>query len=251
MTDTLGAASAAGPAPHLFDPVTQLHHIVWHRDPNLERLIRHVIETTRPDRFVETGTHMGWTSLWVARNYPSLPIYTVEVDPTFHGRSVENLAPYPQAHVALGHSPDFLRALLPLLGTGLTMFWLDAHWYPPVPLRDECRVVSQLDRYVCLLDDFSCWGPDFNGDTFYRDGPTQGPACYNDLSYVHDVLASECYRPCYEPRPGYNGAGLFLKGVDYVPPAELMRRETLAEHLESRKVPACLYPPFPPPPRGA
>lgn len=213
--------------PHLFDPRTQLNYTIWHNDPNLERFIRHIIETVKPDRWVETGTHMGWTSAWVATHYPDLPLYTVEVDPEFHRKSVENLAQWPQVHVAHGSSPEFLERLLPMLRTGTTIFWLDAHWWPPVPLRRECKIVASLDRYVALLDDFSCWDPDFSGDTFYGRAPSGGSAHLNDLYYVGPEMGYSCWRPSYQPQPGYKGVGLFLKDVEYTPPPELMRPDTI------------------------
>lgn len=206
---------------HLYDPRIQTHRIVWHNDPNLEFFIRHIINNTKPDRFVETGTHMGWTSMWVGSNYPSLPISTVEVDDQYFHLSSENLSEYPQVSVTHGSSPDFLRSLLPLLRDGLPMFWLDAHWWPPVPLREECKIVASLDRYICILDDFYCSNPDFEGDTF--DGSRQ-----NRLDYVSDVLGPRCFRPAYPSQPGYKGYGLFAKGVDYTVPGT-MKEDVLSD----------------------
>lgn len=213
--------------PHLFDRRTQLNHIIWHEDPNLEKFVRHLIDTVKPDRWIETGTHMGWTSAWVAENYPHLPVYTIEVDPEFYQKSKENLAQWPQVHVALGSSPDFLEAMRPMLSTGVSIFWLDAHWWPPVPLRRECKFVASLEKYVCLLDDFSCWDPDFSGDTFYGRAPNGGSAHLNDLYYVGPEMGYSCWRPNYKAQPGYKGYGLFLKGVEYSPPADIMKFETL------------------------
>lgn len=215
---------------HSYDPRTQNARIVWHNDPTMEVFIRHLIETIKPDRWVETGTHMGWTSIWVAENYPNLPIYTIEVDPDYYVSSKENLAPYPQVALSFGSSQDFLRKLLPVLRKGLSIFWLDAHWWPPVPLRDECKVVASLDRYICLLDDFTCWGPDFSGDTFWSLPPCNGEARLNDLSYTADILGQKCYRPDYQSMPGYKGYGLFTKGVNYTPPPSL-KVETLPVSL--------------------
>ncbi len=206
---------------HPFDPRIQISSIVWHRDPNLENLVRHLIETVKPDRWIETGTHMGWTSLWLADNYPDLPIYTTEIDANYYEMSKGNLDPYPQVSLTPGKSIDFLTKLMPLLQKGTSVFWLDAHWWPPIPLRDECKkIVNSLDRYICLLDDFSCWDPDFSGDTY--------EGRLNDLSYVSDILGEKCYRPDYKAQEeGYKGYGLFMKNVEYTPPSEIMKLETL------------------------
>ena len=241
---TTGAFSEARVPEHLFDPRTQLRYIVWHDDPPLERLIRHAIDTVSPCAFIETGSHMGWTSMWVCRNYPALSVETVEVDPGFYEKARENLEQFPNARIVRGDSRDFvkdivydqlrdLEAVSPSVA-GVPMFWLDAHWWPPVPLKDECAEVAKLPRYVCFIDDFSCWRPDFSGDTFFSIAPSSGDAYLNDISYVAAQMGTSYYRPIWEPRSGSKGVGLFIKGVDYVPPADLMVRESIDTFIELR-----------------
>ena len=232
---------------HTYDPRTNVGmDKLWHADPTLERFIRHTIAAVKPDCFVETGTFMGWTSGWLAENYPEIQVHTVEIDDDFYQRSGENLAPFPNVRRAHDHSVNFLWKLLPELRGKLSLFWLDAHWYPPPPLREECRIVATLDRYVCLLDDFQCYAPDFNGDIFYSMGQTKGDAYKNDLSYTASEFgAASHYRPNYQPRPGFNGVGCFIKGVDYVPPLEFMRPEDAGAFLRQRPAsPFPLHPSF-------
>lgn len=231
---------------YLFDPRTQLRYLVWHDDPPLERLVRHIVEAVKPYAFVETGTHLGWTSMWFGRNYSNIQIETVDVDKSFSDKARENLAQFPSARVVHGDSRDFMKEIVggylkdlehesPLLNR-VPLFWLDAHWWPPVPLKEECAEVAKLPRYVCMIDDFSCWEPDFSGDTFYSIAPSSGDAYLNDISYVAAELGEVYYRPCWEPRPGSKGVGIFIKGVDYVPPADLMRRETMDDFIKLRAV---------------
>lgn len=197
---------------HLYDPRIQHPYTIWHDDPNLEAFVRDLIEKLRPARWVETGTHMGWTSMWLAKNFPWLPIYTVEVDEDYYTKSKDNLDPYPQVSLWHGSSPRFLRKLLPLLQEGLSVFWLDAHWWPPVPLKEECEIVASLSKYICLIDDFECKNPDFDGDVF--DGVP------NNLAYVgREIDQRSCFRPNYQAKSGYKGYGLFMKAVAYTPPA--------------------------------
>jgi len=210
-----------------YDSRTQLEYIVWHNDDRLESFIKHLIKTVKPDRWVETGTHMGWTSAWVAENYPGLPLYTIEVDKEFHSLSKQNLEKYPRVYPSFGNSPEFLRKLHPILNRGVSIFWLDAHWWPPVPLLEECKIITSLDRYICLIDDFSCWSPYFEGDIFWSRAPCNGPARYNDLSYLHEIMGKECYRPDYQSVKGNKGYALFTKGVDYIPPSYIMKKETM------------------------
>lgn len=207
---------------HTYDPRTENALGVWHNDPDFEYVIRDLIGTVRPARFIETGTHMGWTSRWIARNFPWLPVYTVEVDPNYYAVSWENLADCAQVACHIGASPDFLRQLVPVVQADArpSLFWLDAHWWPPVPLREECSILAGLNRYICIIDDFECKDPDFGGDMF------ENGRC--NLQYVAEALQNgRCYRPSYTPQPGFKGYGIFMKNVDYVPPAEITKADKL------------------------
>ena len=220
----------------MFDTRTQLSHIIWHGDPMLEAFIKKLIEEVKPDRWVETGSHMGWTSMWVAKTFPGLPVYTVEIDKGFYDKARDNLEEFgDRVKVVHDSSTNFLYKLLPELKQGLSMFWLDAHWWPPVPLREECKIVAGLDKYVCLVDDFSCWKPDFNGDTFFTLPPSAGDAYLNDISYVCSELGESYWRPNWPAGKGYKGVGMFMKGVEYAPPAEFVKHETLDQHIEARE----------------
>ena len=137
------------------------------------------------------------------------------------------------AKLAWSRATLFLEKHLAEFREGLTLFWLDAHWWPPVPLRHECEVVAKLDKYVALLDDFSVWEPDFSGDTFFTIAPSSGDAYLNDLSYVSDKLGELYWRPDWEQPKDGKGVGLFLKGVDYDPTPD-MKKETLDMFIEQR-----------------
>jgi len=197
---------------------------LWHSDPNFEAFMHHLILATKPSRFIETGTQMGWTCGWVAQHYPGLPVHTVELQDRFFQLASENLAEYPSVKMTKGDSRDFIKQQCEELRSqsGIPLFWLDAHWWPPVPLRDECRAVASLDKYICVIDDFASKNPDFGGDVF--DDP--GGRVTNNLAYVADILGNRCWRPNYEEKPGWRGYGLFLKNVDYTPPSTL-REDTL------------------------
>ena len=205
--------------PILYDPRIDAKYVVWHEDPNLEALVNDIMQKVKPQRFVETGTHMGWTLMYMAKHYSRLPIYSAEIDERYYINSRHNCDPYP--HITLYHmsSLDFLQLIYVTLSVGLSFFWLDAHWWNPVPLREECKIISTLDKYIILIDDFACDNPRFGGDVF--DGQE------NNIHYVKDILGNRYYRPNYEALPPYHkGYGLFIKGVDYQPPAT-MRLETV------------------------
>ena len=120
-------------SPILYDSRTNGTPVIWHKDPNGENLVRDIMEKLKPDRFVETGTHMGWTDMWMADHYPGLPIYTVEIDPQYYAVAVHNLKPYKNVQVFPGSSPDILKRLRDEFNKGLTFFFLDAHFWSYVP----------------------------------------------------------------------------------------------------------------------
>lgn len=209
--------------PILYDPRTNGTPVIWHKDPNGENLVRDIMEKLKPNRFVETGTQMGWTDMWMADHYPGLPIFTVEIDDQYYATAVHNCRPYPNVKVFHMSSPNMLTQLYDEFKKGLTFFFLDAHFWKHVPLRDECKIIVNLDRYVALLDDFACDNPRFGGDVF--EGTPEKPGTENNIDYVADIMGRKHYRPNYEALPPYHkGYGLFLKGVDYTPP-KTMREE--------------------------
>lgn len=203
--------------PILYDSRTNGFPVIWHKDPNGENLVRDIMEKLQPERFVETGTHMGWTDMWMSDHYPDLQIYTIEVDPAYFTTAQQNFRPYPNIHGFLGNSPAWLNTFRGIFSKGLTFFFLDAHFWAHVPLREECLFVASLDRYVALLDDFEVKDPYFGGDSF--EGTPEKPGIRNNIDYVADIMGRKYWRPNYQSLPPYHkGYGLFLKGVDYTPP---------------------------------
>jgi hypothetical protein len=205
---------------HPYDPRIEagIEKALWHADPNFEAVMKDLIEQTKPDHIVETGSHYGWTCAWFAENYPETPITTIELTDHYYGFARENLAPYENVECIQGSSADVLDRMYgreKLSQVELPFFWLDAHWWKPVPLREECRILSQLDRYVIVIDDFECKDPDFAGDGGEE---TFGFKMCN-LEYVAEWLGKKCWRPNYPSLPHHKGYGIFTKGVEWVPNA--------------------------------
>src|SRR5271157_2990917 len=99
---------------------------LWHSDPNLEAFIHHIIRAVKPFRFIETGTHMGWTSGWVAEHYPELPVHTIEIVDKFFQYALENLAEFPLVKLMKGDSRGFIKKQCDELQSqsGIPIFWL-------------------------------------------------------------------------------------------------------------------------------
>lgn len=236
MTDGL-LRSVYRRSPHLYDPRYQLPFTAHHNDPTLQGFIAGMVEAVNPDMWIETGTHMGWSTMWLAERFPNLQVHTVEKDDSFFSSAGENLAPYPNVKLYHDDSTSFLWKMLPELAGKLPIFFLDAHYEPPPPLKEECYAVARLDRWIILIDDFQAYAPDWSGATIYSRTHTEGTAWKCDLSYVASELLQpgvRHYRPCYEWKQGFNGVGVFIKGVNYVPPPTLFREETWEQFLATR-----------------
>ena len=188
---------------HAVDPRTGVtaEEAVWHADKNMEDLVVDIVEKAKPGRWMETGTHLAWTSLWARQRFPSLWIYTVENNDEYFRLSGENLSDSQSVLRGHGDSREFLQAFAK--SEPLTLFWLDAHFWEDHPLRGECEIVSKLDRYIVLVDDFHC-GDDFPGDP-------ASPA-------MVESLGAKYWRPNYSYRHGFSGYALWTKGIEYTPP---------------------------------
>jgi len=194
---------------HVYDSKMRVSadQAIWHADLRMETLIRHIFEFAKPEYFVETGTHMGWTSHWIASRYPEVTVHTVELSEDYYRLSGENLAALPNVKRTRADSRGWLRALLPL--PGVTLLWIDSHFNADHPLLEECRIVDRLDRFVCIIDDYHC-GSDFPGD----------PA---SPAMVEPVLGDNYWRPAYPYKTGMSGYALFVRGIEYTPPTTMRR----------------------------
>jgi len=118
--------------------------------------------------WVETGTHMGITTEFLAKRYPF--VHTIEPAAVFHEAAQKKFAGQ-NVNVILGTSEAVFPVLLPTLRGDLN-FWLDGHYSAGLtfkggkecPVEDELAAISRnLDRFsrVCILiDDIRCFLPD-------------------------------------------------------------------------------------------
>jgi hypothetical protein len=128
---------------------------------------------------IETGTHLGTTSRWLAANFERC--FTVELDPNLV-RSALNEGPLPNLAYFLGNSPEVISALAPVL-TCRCLVYLDAHGTDYWPLLDELTALRKLTiPPVIAIHDFKvpdC--PDLGFDSY------RGQAL--EWDYVADAVA--------------------------------------------------------------
>jgi len=141
-------------------------------------VIEAIIHTCQILRIVETGSYLGASTAWFAGL--GLPVATVEITPLFAHFCELRVRHSPNVRVVLGDSVSFLNALARQPERhDATLFYLDAHWWKPLPLGEELRTVfTSFPNSVVVIDDFAV--PDDAGYGFDDYGPGQRL----DMDYV-------------------------------------------------------------------
>jgi predicted O-methyltransferase YrrM len=128
-----------------------------------------IIAAYHPDRIVETGTYRGSTTEFLALHFDG-PVASVEMNPRFYHFAHRRLRKLNKVQLALGNSVDYLAAEQRRGGSGeeRTIFYLDAHWYEYLPLKDELALIfGHWRSAIVIVDDFEVPGePDYNFDDY-------------------------------------------------------------------------------------
>ena len=148
------------------------------------KIFHELVEILTPDFIVETGTHRGSTTEYLANIY-KIPIYTVELEKRTYGFSVMRLKTYSNVKLHLGDSNSFLKGLLdsPEARAKQGLYYLDSHWKDELPIKNELQLIfSKNISSVVMIDDFKV--PDDPGYGFdnygYREALT--------LEYIEEIL---------------------------------------------------------------
>lgn len=134
------------------------------------RIVEAIIAAAEPAAIVESGTFRGVTTAWLAGF--GRPVYTIELSPRYYAYCRRRLKGLSNVTLMRGSSPDVLRALCAgtLDPAKAVFFYLDAHWYDHLPLREECEIIfKRQPNSVVIIDDFQVPGDD--GYTFDAYGP--------------------------------------------------------------------------------
>lgn len=96
------------------------------------------------DRFnittaIETGTALGYTTLWLAKNFEK--VYTIELNKQYVDIARAKFLQYPNITSIHGNSEDIVKHLRI---DGNALFFLDAHWGNNCPLLGELYGISKL-----------------------------------------------------------------------------------------------------------
>lgn len=144
----------------------QGHH-GFHSDRIFQSLIEEIISCLPITSFVETGTYLGDSTVYVASRWSNLSIFTCEVNSDFFNKSKRRLKKFRNVEISQTSSPEYLKELLKNNRLGeLPLFFLDAHWYDYWPLEDEINLISLFcPNAIIIIDDFEVPSrPDFRYD---------------------------------------------------------------------------------------
>lgn len=142
----------------------------FHGDKYLIELV--FAAARRCGQFIETGTNVGSSVVYLAKNFPKLPCYSCEPDKEACDFARGKAAALPNVQISNELSPQFLHTLqgkVPGLCARETMFWLDSHGYGfRWPLRDEVEfITTRFDSACIFIDDFKVPGqPQFLFDEY-------------------------------------------------------------------------------------
>lgn len=137
-----------------------------------QRMFGEIVAAIPFSTLVETGTFRGTTTAYL-HTTTGLPVETAELQPRLYSGARHRLRRYRQIHVHLGDSRRFLQELAQradLHGTAV-FFYLDAHWYADLPLREELQIIfANWPRAVVMIDDFQVPGDaDYHYDSYGED----------------------------------------------------------------------------------
>lgn len=111
------------------------------------------------DTIIETGTHVGDTTEYLAQTYPHMKIITCETDSERYHLAEMRLEEYKNVEVVNESSAELLPKLKGKYKNCL--YFLDAHWDKYLPLLDELKNIT---TGVVCIHDFDINNPRFGYD---------------------------------------------------------------------------------------
>jgi hypothetical protein len=151
------------------------------------RLFEAIVASVDPKAFVETGTHIGTTTEFLARF--GKPVFTVEGEPRAYGFAKLRFRRRHGVTLVRGDSRNILRQWFdgPLrqFADSTLLFYLDAHWGADLPLAEELDIIfTRCTAAVAMVDDFQVPGDPAYGYDDY------GPGKCLNLDYVASTLSA-------------------------------------------------------------
>jgi FkbM family methyltransferase len=167
-------------------------------------LFKAIVAKIGPRALVETGTHFGTTTEFMATT--GLPVFTVEADPRRFGYARARFRNRRNVTVLRGDSRVGLQSLfagsLQQFGAEALFFYLDAHWNDDLPLAEELDLVfSRCFPAAVMIDDFQV---PFDAGYGYDD---YGPGKTLAADYIAPAVSAHGLRAFYPATPSAEEGG--------------------------------------------
>jgi hypothetical protein len=119
------------------------------------RLITQILSSFNVELFIETGTYLGNTTEFIAKNFPNIKIVTIEINETNYNNSFKKLCNYTNINCIKGDSSKILKEI-DINHCLNKLYYLDAHWYDHNPVRDELKYIFENSKgnEIIIIDDF-------------------------------------------------------------------------------------------------
>lgn len=140
-----------------------------------------IVSGVNLEAIVETGSYLGATTEFFART--DLPVYSIEISDEFFGIASHRVGHFPNVHLIKGSSDTALCELLTeTFEYQRALFYLDAHWYDHLPLREELiTIFERRQSDVVMIDDFQVpYDPGYGFDRYGEKELT--------LTYIADIV---------------------------------------------------------------
>jgi len=152
--------------PHYMNVVSG-KKVILHNDRVFKEMFKFIGNKLKISSVMETGTYLGHTTEFLAKNFPGKPIFTCEIIESNYRRAKRNLINYKNVKVIKADSIKLLNTLdLSLFGER-PLFFLDAHGEGDCPLEKEISFIGKnFKTAIMIIDDFKIDNPLFQYDKY-------------------------------------------------------------------------------------
>jgi len=176
-----------------------------------------LINSYKCDAIIETGTNVGDSTEYFAKQYPNITIITCEIDSKHLEIAYNRLEKYPNVHVLQGSSEEIVLKFQNHFK--IPFYFLDAHLNGDAywPLPDE---IKNIKKGIVSIDDFDINNSFYKYDTYVK---SNGEIIKCDLQSIpKENISTPIYSnnpskshypipivpPIYQAGRGYFGVGI-------------------------------------------
>lgn len=137
--------------------LSQFNELGFHGDKHLIDIASHSLSNAA--QFIETGSNVGSTLYFVAKNFPNIKAYSCEPDKAAFEFTAKKIAEFKNVKLSQQLSPEMIYDITrkdPSILEKTTVFWLDAHEYGyKWPLKEEIAyITNNFKNGFIFIDDF-------------------------------------------------------------------------------------------------